>query len=278
MAVERLAALEKYLLPQRKVLAPIFLCAVFACSGSIAVAQLQSVPQSDGAVSTDNNTPEKRGDLYMVRKFYPEAAEQYRKAVQADPRNYALYNKLGIAYHQLQDYKNARVAYLKATILNPHFAPAVNNLAAVEYSRKRYKQAIKAYLKALEITPGDAVVYSNLGTAYFASRKFKDAMAAYKQALQIDPMIFQRSGRSGNIVQQRDERNSAEFNFYLAKTYAEMQDIENTLQYIRKAWEEGFKEMPKVVRQKEFQFLASEPRFVELVQQIDDAETKKQTQ
>ncbi len=55
-------------------------------------------------------------------------------------------------------------------------------------------------------------------------------------ALSLDPQVFQHAGRIGNIVHQRDEKNSAAFNFYLAKTYADLKDVDYTLLYLRKAW------------------------------------------
>lgn len=127
-----------------------------------------------------NESIEKRGDLYMARKFYKEAAETYQKAIAADPKNPVLHNKLGIAYHQLLDYKSAIKAYRKAIQLRPHYAQAINNLAAVEYSQKHYKAAILNYLKALKLMPNDAVIYSNLGTAYFGLERFEYAVAAYR--------------------------------------------------------------------------------------------------
>lgn len=235
--------------------------------------------QGEQAVSSasesDPDALEKRGDLYMARKYFAEAAEVYQKAILLQPKNAALNNKLGIAYHQLLNYDSAKKAYRKAIQLNPRFPQAVNNLAAVEYAQKHYKASVLMYLKALKLSPGDAVIYSNLGTSYFALDRFDYAVAAYRYALQIDPTVFQRAGRVGNIVHQRDEKNAAAFNFYMAKTYADMRDVENTLLYLRKAWEEKFPEFRKALQDKAFAFLGAEPKFVEFLAEIDSAELQK---
>ena len=223
-------------------------------------------------MSSDPQTLEQRGDLYMARKYYAEAAQAYQKALQSQPRNSAVNNKLGIAYHQLLNYDSAKKAYRKAIQLNPRFAPSVNNLAAVEYAQKHYKAAILTYMKALKLTPRDAVIYSNLGTAYFALERYDYAVTSYRFALQMDPTIFQRGGRTGNIVHQRDEKNAAAFNFYLAKTYADLHDVDNTLLYLRKAWEEGFKDIRKAVEDKAFAFLTPDPKFAELLTLFGPAE------
>lgn len=234
-------------------------------------------PQTEQAASSDQ-TLERQADLYMARKFFQEAAETYAKALAAEPRNAALHNKLGICYHQLLEYNAAKKSYRKAIQLNPRFAPAINNLAAVEYAQKHYKNAILTYIKALKLTPGDAVIYSNLGTAYFALEHFDYAVSAYRYALSLDPQVFQHAGRSGNIVHQRDEKNSGAFNFYMAKTYADMKDVENTLLYLRKAWEEGYEDILKGLKDKVFDFLSAEPKFTELLTEIQAAEAKKAEQ
>ena len=244
-------------------------------SAQAGVQQQDSMQQTPQAVSSDQQTPEKQADLYMARKFFKEASEAYQKAIAADPQNATLYNKLGIAYHQLLSYDPAKKAYRKAILLNPRFAPAVNNLAAVEYAQKHYKAAILTYLKALKLTPSDAVIYSNLGTAYFALERYDYAVSAYRYALALDPQVFQHSGRTGNIVHQRDEKNSAAFNFYMAKSYADLKDVENTVLSLRKAWEEGYQDILKGIKDKVFDFLANEPKFIELLTQIQVAEAKK---
>ena len=237
--------------------------------------QESALPRNSQEAVEGNQSLEQRADLYMVRKYYPEAIELYKQLVAQQPNNALFHNKLGIAYHQLQNLDAAKRASRKAVQLNPQYGQAINNLAAVAYAQKNYREAILTYLKALAFSPNDAVVYSNLGTAYFAFERFEYAMTSYRYALQLDPTIFQRGGRSGTIVQQRDEKNAAAFNFYLAKTYAGMGNVEDTLQYLRKAWEEGYPDIRKGLEDKAFAFLSAEPRFIELVQLIEASEQEK---
>ncbi len=209
---------------------------------------------------------EQRGDLYMVRKYYAEAVRVYRRLTEKEPRNALFRNKLGIAYHQMQDLNSARREYRRAIGLNRAYAPAVNNLASVEYAQKKYRSAILTYLRALQLTPGDAVIYSNLGTAYFAQEEFEFATQSFRYALLLDPEVFRRSGRVGTIVQARSDQNTAVFNFYMAKTYASTGNVEETLQFLQKAWEEGYPDLRKTILEEEaFRFLAVEPRFEQLL-------------
>src|SRR5689334_22204500 len=62
-------------------------------------------PQSDQLNLSDQNAVKMRGDLFMARKFFPEAVGMYKRLTELDPKNPLYQNLLGIAYHQLQDYK-----------------------------------------------------------------------------------------------------------------------------------------------------------------------------
>jgi len=230
------------------------------------LAQEDTLQQSSPAVTTElpEDVPslDQRGDLYMVRKYYAEAVRVYGRLTQMEPSNALFHNKLGIAYHQMQDLNSARNAYRRAIQINPQYAQAINNLASVEYAQKKFRNAILTYLRALKLTPGDAVIYSNLGTAYFAREEFEYATQSFRYALQLDPEVFRRSGRVGTIVQQRDEGNPAVFNFYMAKTYASTGNVDETLQFLIKAWEEGYPDLRKTLLEDEvFQFLTVDPRF-----------------
>ncbi len=209
---------------------------------------------------------EQRADIYMVRKYYAEAVQAYSRLTQAEPDNAVFHNKLGIAYHQMQNLNAARRSYRRAIELNPRYAQAINNLASVEYAQNKHRDAILTYLRALELNPGDAVIYGNLGTAYFAREEFEYATQSFRYALMLDPEVFRRSGRVGTIVQARDDSDPAAFNFYMAKTYASIGNADDTFQFLLKAWEEGYPDIYETILEEEvFQFLTVDPRFEQLL-------------
>src|ERR1700689_756647 len=115
-------------------------------------------------------TLEERGDLYVVRKMYREAIDTYRSA----GNTAALWNKIGIAYHQLGQLEAAKKSYERAIKLDKQNADAINNVGTVFYSEKKYRTAIARYNKAIGISPDVASFWSNLGTAYYARGKFDE--------------------------------------------------------------------------------------------------------
>src|ERR1044071_1651876 len=60
-------------------------------------------------------TPEMRGDIYMARKMYREAVEAYKEGPED---SHVIWNKIGIAYHQMGQLDNARKNYERSLKLN----------------------------------------------------------------------------------------------------------------------------------------------------------------
>ena len=224
----------------------------FLCGQSLPVSE-----QPPAQTALAPLTPEKRGDVYMARKWYREAIDTYRQA----PTSPVILNKIGIGYHQLMDLGNAKKHYEKALKLDPKYAEARNNLGTVKYAQRKYRQAIKDYRKALELNPNSASIYSNLGTAHFARRKYKDASEAYAKALSLDSDVFENRSNYGVLLQERTVEEKAKFHYYLAKTYAQAGMNERALTYIRMSLEEGFKERRKYLEESEFAAMRELPEF-----------------
>jgi len=206
-------------------------------------------PATAPAVSEAVNpplTPEKRGDVFMARKMYREAIEAYEQA----PQDSAIvWNKLGIAYHQMLQLEAAMKRYRRAIRLDAKYPEAINNLGTIYYAERRYARATTCYKRAIKLAPSSASIYSNLGTAYFAQKKYKFALDAYDTAL----------------LQERTVDERAKFHYYVAKIYAKQGQNERALQYIRKALEEGFTDRKKLLQDPEFAAMRDLPEFKELL-------------
>ena len=200
----------------------------------------------------------KRGDILMARKMYREAIETYQDGIKEAA---VMYNKIGIAYHHLNQYDKALENYNMSLRLNPSYSEAINNIGTVYYAKKNPKRAIKEYERALKIAPNSASIYSNLGTALFARKKYDDAFEAWQQAFQLDPEVFERKSGYGTLLQERSVEERAKFHFYLAKTYAKAGIADRALLYIRKALEEGFSDKDKIRSDPDFKPLVGTEEF-----------------
>jgi tetratricopeptide (TPR) repeat protein len=207
-------------------------------------------------------TSEMRGDIFMAKKMYREAAEAYKEGSQ---NSAVLLNKTGIAYHQMAEFGAAEKYYRLAIRANPHYGEAVNNLGTIYYAHKSYRRAVTEYRKALRINPESASIWSNLGTGYFARRDYPHAAEAWQHALSLDPEVFENRSTQGVLLQERTVDERAKFHYYLAKTYAKAGVTDRALLYIRKAIEEGFKERKKFEQDPEFAALKDLPEFKQLL-------------
>jgi tetratricopeptide (TPR) repeat protein len=229
-------------------------------------AQPQSPAESSVIVVKPELSDEQLGDLYMVRKDYREAAQVYKRLADQNPQNPVYLNKLGIALHQQSALTLALKYYERAWKADPKYADAQNNIGTIWYQRKKYNKAIRAYRKAITIRSDMAVLYSNLGYAYFGDKKFEQAIFSFRQALSLDPQVFEHnSSRSGSLLQDRSVEDRGKFYYLLAKSFAAAGNVERCLLYLRKAKEEGYKELAAAKSDPTFAAVLKDPAVQEVL-------------
>jgi tetratricopeptide (TPR) repeat protein len=227
---------------------------------------------------------EKQADQLRGDKSYADARDYYRAALKKAPTA-ALWNKLGITELQLGRHKDAEKNFERAIKLDPKFPEAYNNRGAVYYitgaqqqihaerahksipggAAKNYRKAVKEYLKALELREEAASFHNNLGTAYFALKDFSAAVHEYARALQLDPDVFERRSQTGIVAHMSSPEDRAHYSFVVARMYAKAGNLDRALTYLRKAMEDGYKDIDAVYQDQEFAALRKDPRFTELM-------------
>lgn len=229
-------------------------------------AQPASPGQSPVIVVRPDLTDEQMADLYMARKEYREASQLYKRLVDQNPQSAVYQNKLGIAMHQQTALAQALKCYERAVKLDPAYADAQNNVGTIYYQRKKYGKAIKAYQKAIAIRNDMPVLYSNLAYAFFEDKKYEQAIASFRQALAMDPQLFERSSsRNGSILQDRSVGDRGKFYFLLAKSYAEAGNLDRCLIYLRKAKDEGYKQLAAIKEDPSFAAVIKNPAIQEVL-------------
>lgn len=208
---------------------------------------------------------EKRGDELRLEKDYLDALDYYRAALARDRNNARIYNKAGIAELLVQRFHEAGKDFEHAVHLDHQFADAVNNLGVIDYEAKKYRSAIKQYEKAIKLEPGSASFYSNMGAAYFGKKEFEKASDAYTKAMEIDPNILDRTSHNGISAQLPSPADRARYDYVIAKLWAKQGDRDRSLQYLRRAMEEGYKGINDVYKDPEFAGLRTDARFTELM-------------
>jgi len=209
---------------------------------------------------------EHQGDLLRGQKRYFDAIDYYRAAL-AQEVTPLRYNKLGMAFLFLQQYKDAQKSFEHALKEDKNCAEAWNNRGFVEQMKRNYGKAAKYYTHALALKPDAPTFHYNMGSVNFARHKYSEAAQEYRAAYMLDPDIFNRVSRMGVLAQTSSPEDRAAFSFMVARMYAEAGDVEHCIEYLRKAMEEGYRDIKKVYTESDFATLRTDKRFTELMEQ-----------
>jgi tetratricopeptide (TPR) repeat protein len=227
----------------------------------------QSAPQP-APVKPDAMTVselEKAGDLARAEKDYDHAITYFQTAVSKDKKNAVLYNKLGLSYLKQGNLPEARSNFEKAAKRNKKYADALNNVGAVYYVQKNFGSAARSFKKALALDETRPVFHVNLGAAWFSQNKIDRAILEYSRALQLDPGALNQNSRGGVTAQISSPEERARYNYMLAKIYARLGDAEQCLHCLKKAKEDGYRNIANVYIDEEFSRLRQDPRLSEII-------------
>jgi tetratricopeptide (TPR) repeat protein len=207
---------------------------------------------------------EERADIYMARKSYEDAVDYYYRALkEAHLANATVWNKLGIAYQQLQNYHASRKAYSQAIRHQKDYAEPWNNIGTTYFMEEKYGKSVKYYLRALKLNPDSASYHLNLGTSFFHMKKYAESVEEYRTALTLDPNVFGERSAFGTIIEARGA--DPEYYFYLGKVYASLGRVDDAVRSLRRALEDGFKDQKKILNDPDYKKISQNPAYVELM-------------
>jgi tetratricopeptide (TPR) repeat protein len=194
-----------------------------------------------------------------------DALDYYRAALRKKPDSPQIFNKACITEIQMQRFKDATKDCERSIRSDPRYADAINNLGVAYYEQRKAGKAIKQYEKAIKLRPDSPSYYINLGAAYFSKKDFAKSALAYNTALELDPDVLERTSRNGVTAQLPSPEDRAHFDYAIAKLYAKMGLSDQSLAHLRRAMEEGYKDISNVYKDAEFAGLRKDPRFTELM-------------
>ena len=209
-------------------------------------------------------TLEERGDIFMARKSYEDAVDFYYRALkQTRFANAIVWNKLGIAYQQLQNYSASRKAYNQAIRRQKDYTEPLNNVGTTYFMEKKYGKSVKYYLKAIKLNPDSASYHLNLGTSYMHMKKYNESVEEYRTALSLDPNVFSQRSAFGTTIEARGAE--PEYYFYLGKVFASLGRADDAVRSLRRALEDGFKDRKRILDDPDFMKISQNPAYVELM-------------
>lgn len=208
---------------------------------------------------------DKAGDTCRAQKNYEQAIQYFQEAVRKDKKSAKLRNKLGLAELQVGKTEQARIDFEQAAKLNPKFADALNNVGAVYFMQKKLGPAAKYFKKAVALDEARATFHVNLGAAWFGQKKFERAVGEYTRALELDPAVLEEHGKVGVTAQIAKPEDQAKYYYMLAKIHAKRGDADGCLLCLRRAKENGYRDLANVYKEEEFSKLWNDARLVQVV-------------
>jgi tetratricopeptide (TPR) repeat protein len=250
----------------------LFLCLCIPTARTLPAAQEgQSAPPSatagqvhEGPAKSRTLSFDERADIYMARKSYEDAVDYYYRALkQANFADAVLWDKLGMAYIHLQNFRAARKAYNQAMRHQKNYSEPLNNIGTTYYYEGKYGKSVKYYLRALKLNPNSASYHLNLGVSYLHMKKYQESVGEYRAALILDPNVFAERSAFGTTIQVRGA--DPEYYFYLAKVFASLGRVEESVHSLRRALEDGFKDRKRILNDPDFEKISQDPAYVELM-------------
>jgi tetratricopeptide (TPR) repeat protein len=246
---------------------------VLLTSGSARAQENPPSSNPSAEASQDTSAPmsarqiaEIKADILMARKEYIAAVTAYETVLQSDPKNAALMNKIGVAYQQLGNLNKAEHYYKKAMHADNSFSSPINNCGTVEYEKQHFGKAINLYKKALNFHSETATIYSNLGYAYFSNKEYALSMDTFQKALALDPLVFEKKGGNGSVVQQKTTTDPGLFYFFVAKAFASRGDAVRTAHYLKLARDDGYNDFLSAQTDPAFARVIKDPSVQEVLQ------------
>jgi len=208
---------------------------------------------------------EARADELHAQKLYLDAIDYYRAVLKKVPNDAHILNKVCRTQLMMQHWRDAKNFCERSIKADRNFADPYSNLGVALYEAGRYSAAVKQYRKAIALDGTSAAFFNNLGAALFSKREFEPAAEAYERAIELDPDVFGRSSRAGVQAQLPSPADRAHYDFTVARLYAKMSYSEQSIEYLRKAMEEGYKDFKDVYKDVEFAELRKDKRFADLM-------------
>ena len=111
------------------------------------------------------NNPEPKlclADIFSRNNDFEEAEKRYRQLIEADIKNFAIYNNYAEMLHRQKRLLEAMDIYRKAVILSPSSADVSNNLGVVLRELEEYEEALGLFFNALALNPNLVEVSVNI--------------------------------------------------------------------------------------------------------------------
>lgn len=124
------------------------------------------------------------------KKKYDRAISLMRQIVDADDKDFPVWEELGTNFFITKTFFEAESCYLKALQLRPDFVPAMINLGRLRIVVKNLDGAIEVLNRAVKLQPTSSPANYFLGEAYLDAKLGSKAVPYLNEAIRLDPVAM----------------------------------------------------------------------------------------
>ena len=227
------------------------------------------------ALELDDSLPGAWAALGLLRYCaydWPEGERLLRRAIDLNP-GYATARQWyanGSLVNQGR-FEEGEAELLRAWESDPLSYPIATSLAELYYYWRRYDRAVEQARAAVDLSPGPGNAWWVMAQAYRALGRNDEALAAAERS-GFDGhrwLAIHLSGRRDEERRYADEsaRSSTAVQrpYTIACLYAWLGERDETLRWLERAYAAGQNDLALLVNAPEYDFLRSDPRYVDLV-------------
>lgn len=155
----------------------------------------------------------RRGNTYSNLKRHEDAADEYRKAISADPNLMEAVRNLANTYYFLEKYSEAKPLFARFIAMQEQktagLIAAVSALAEMEREDENFNESIKYDLTAIELNPTNDSQVHVMANTYNNAGEANKAIQVYQAGIKAMPSngFFDRS--LGRVLEQEGRLEEA---------------------------------------------------------------------
>jgi protein O-GlcNAc transferase len=138
-----------------------------------------------------------------------EAIEKMHSAVVGDDSNAELHDALGSLFAQQKQWPQAQNEFERAVELNPNLPAAHLHLGVTLESTQQVDAAVEQLRLATQLAPNDAVAHMESGRALAMANQDDAAQSAFKRALELNPSLIDATYQLALTLQRAGDEQQA---------------------------------------------------------------------
>lgn len=167
------------------------------------------VELSDPGKNVEAITIKNSGDNYLKNNEYPQAIDQYKKALKLVPDLKSAIANLGIVYQRAGKYSKAVIVFNQLLTMNPEYPEIIYfNLANIYEKTNKPDDAIKSYVLSAKNSSNPENAYQKAGRLYMKAKDWENAIYCFRLAIENKQNI-ENSYKSMLINQQKTLSDTA---------------------------------------------------------------------